>query len=511
MTRKIEVNEIPKLIINNFGPIKHAEITLKPLTIIIGANGTGKSYICRSLYSISNVTSQITRKSLELGRYDVENLKKTPFKSRVKKYSNLLTEFPFNIPDEMFPEFCEDLATDYLKLEERKYSDVQRLLIREAERVFGSDSQSLIRLATKNSRIQYEHVKYSLYFNIDSTNEKDFGFSLKQEYIEEITSKTKEIVKQYSDSFVMSFHRREAEKLSLETSWLYLFLTFSTLLDQLTGEEESFNTYVLPAERAGLLLGYSTIASAMMSAAPTFLLRGANIPSLTGVLGDFISLILSFREQATTKKRSSSDDYELSNRRKPDSDQLSIAKRIETDILLGKIVFERENGRIPTHEIKFQQGRATYPLHLASSMISELAPLVLYLKYLSFNESDYLVFEEPEAHLHPSAQTNIAKIIINLVRCGINVILTTHSDFLVTQISNLVVPSLSKKKKGRKRKSREIRDEITPDEIEAVLMKADKEKEGCISERLDVTTDGISQESFTAVAAKLYEESMEKE
>lgn len=38
--------------IENFGPIGHAEIELKPLTIFVGHNNSGKSYISRLIHSI---------------------------------------------------------------------------------------------------------------------------------------------------------------------------------------------------------------------------------------------------------------------------------------------------------------------------------------------------------------------------------------------------------------------------------------------------------------------------
>ena len=48
-------------------------------------------------------------------------------------------------------------------------------------------------------------------------------------------------------------------------------------------------------------------------------------------------------------------------------------------------------------------------------MVSELAPLVLFIRGL-IQPGDTLIIEEPEAHLHPGAQTEIAATLARLVR-----------------------------------------------------------------------------------------------
>ena len=70
-------------------------------------------------------------------------------------------------------------------------------------------------------------------------------------------------------------------------------------------------------------------------------------------------------------------------------------------------------------------------------MVSELAPLVLFLRGL-VNPGDTLIIEEPEAHLHPGAQADMAVILARMVRAGVRVIITTHSDWLLQEIGNLI-------------------------------------------------------------------------
>jgi predicted ATPase len=45
---------IDSLVIKNFGPIGKAEINMKKLTVFIGPNNAGKSYVATLFYALSN-------------------------------------------------------------------------------------------------------------------------------------------------------------------------------------------------------------------------------------------------------------------------------------------------------------------------------------------------------------------------------------------------------------------------------------------------------------------------
>jgi hypothetical protein len=81
-------------------------------------------------------------------------------------------------------------------------------------------------------------------------------------------------------------------------------------------------------------------------------------------------------------------------------------------------------------------GAANLRLSLASSLVTELAPIVLVLRHLS--DFPVLVLEEPEAHLHPRLQRRLAQVIVRLVRKGLYVWITTHSENFCQQINNFM-------------------------------------------------------------------------
>ena len=80
------------------------------------------------------------------------------------------------------------------------------------------------------------------------------------------------------------------------------------------------------------------------------------------------------------------------------------------------------------------------PLFRASSMISELSPIVLFLRH-HIGPEDLIIIDEPEAHLHPEAQQQMAAALAFMVRSGLRVLITTHSHYMVEQLSNFVMAS----------------------------------------------------------------------
>ena len=110
-----------------------------------------------------------------------------------------------------------------------------------------------------------------------------------------------------------------------------------------------------------------------------------------------------------------------------------IADALESDVLAGQIHLNPSPGGYPDFRYRPYNTKEDMRLSQASSMVSELAPLVLFIRGL-IQPGDTLIIEEPEAHLHPGAQTEIAATLARLVRAGVRVVVTTHSDWLLKEI-----------------------------------------------------------------------------
>ena len=51
------------------------------------------------------------------------------------------------------------------------------------------------------------------------------------------------------------------------------------------------------------------------------------------------------------------------------------------------------------------------------------------------------MIDEPELNLHPTNQIMMARILANLVNLGVDVFITTHSDYMIKEFNNLIMLS----------------------------------------------------------------------
>lgn len=109
------------------------------------------------------------------------------------------------------------------------------------------------------------------------------------------------------------------------------------------------------------------------------------------------------------------------------------ARDLERSCLHGEVVQEPLPGRgyryRPTEAVSL-------PMALSSAVVTELVPIILTLRHKL--HLGLLILDEPEAHLHPKLQRVLAQIIVRLVRKGLRVCLTTHSENFCQQINNFI-------------------------------------------------------------------------
>lgn len=120
------------------------------------------------------------------------------------------------------------------------------------------------------------------------------------------------------------------------------------------------------------------------------------------------------------------------NRIKPRPDTAS-----EIVLKLFRTILEGEVNKEETTYI-YSTNDASMPVSAAAASIREIAPLQILAKKQDVSRCAILV-EEPEAHLHPLKQRMMADIIGALIHNGAIMQITTHSDYFLRRLNELIM------------------------------------------------------------------------
>ena len=137
-------------------------------------------------------------------------------------------------------------------------------------------------------------------------------------------------------------------------------------------------------------------------------------------------------------------------------------------LMSGYYKASREN--IEFRSVSRGENRFSIPLHLASSSARGLSDLYFFLRHVARRDR-LLIIDEPEGHLDTANQILLARLLARMVRAGLRIVVTTHSDYLVKEINNLVMLSCSFPDKAKViRKLRYVQEDgLPPESIRAYI------------------------------------------
>ena len=435
--------------IENFGPIASGNIKLKPLTIFMGSNNSGKSYAARLIYSIMNSEHQSMHDMID----DIFTKINNKYKKITKSHSQATTPPSFRI------QFNIDYAYENFSDEIRKnFASQLSELIRFKQsactlKILSGILQSKITISANT--LQYsKNNKWSTYVEVDNSNKNRRKL---------ITIKN-DVITLRSDIFA-NFELHQYQLRSRPD----IYRRYHKLAPLV---------YYLPASRYGILQSHQILFTGIVKNALDMGLEGFSIPRIPGVTINFLNNI-----------------YTAPPELGPFSE---IADDIEKSMLYGKIEFQNDHMPI----INYVQNNQTIPLHRTSSLVSEMSSLILYLRHI-VRPGSLLVIEEPESHLHPAHQIELARCLVNLVRKGVYVLITTHSPYMVEPIGNYL--QASKISNSRREKIQHNKSSfIMINELAVYLFEA-KQNTTQIKE-VDVSTeDGIDQKQFVSAFESISE------
>ena len=111
-----------------------------------------------------------------------------------------------------------------------------------------------------------------------------------------------------------------------------------------------------------------------------------------------------------------------------------------TEIIGGEYFISKDD------EIKYvPKGNKRIKLALveSSSAVRSLLDIGFYLRHIA-QKGDLLMVDEPELNLHPTNQRRVARIFAQLINIGIKVFITTHSDYIIKELNTLIMLNQNK-------------------------------------------------------------------
>lgn len=400
-----------KFTFKNLGPIKTAEMRLGDLTVVAGENNTGKSYLASALYGFLRL--------IEIRDPPILHMEKKTIKGIVEM---LPTVSPRPVIEKISLADAEKGVRDTLRDFSKFYS----------QKGIGDTFSSPNGFPNFSFQCLPDKMEWRGEF-AETTTWRE----LKEEAGETGTPpqmwKTMEI-RRKGDYMVLSFKgARFPDAMSKSVA---LGCVWGRILAMMP------RPFILSAERFGISLFYKELDFTKNRLVEMI----QNLPEKGEGKYDIPSLM-----------RTSSARYA-----QPVKDNIDYTRGL-TDIQNGSGIIPRlklfsgiesmmgghyERG---DYEIQFVGSRKKesafrIPLHLASSSVRGMSDFYFYLKHTA-SPGQLLIIDEPETHLHPTNQVRLARLMARCVNNGLLVLITTHSDYIVKELNNLIM--LSQKFPGK--------------------------------------------------------------
>lgn len=427
-----------ELEVADFGPIVDAKIDLRPLTVFVGPSNTGKSYLAILIYALhqffcersSRYGPRVPGTPWLFSSDGSEHLSEADHDTIIGWSDRILADMdtrrdPLGIA---LPEAIGGLtrclisstegANDYLRTEIGRcfgvedIADLVRLRTRGGARVVvrshapdtGSDAEPfLFSIALTRSGITVQpSLPDAIPLRIAPGSDRNVHYLLSR-------------LRRLPSNWATAAGNRSRH------GWNVLYDLAEMTVPYVIGVLHS-PAFYLPADRTGVMHAHRVVVSTLVERAAMAGLRSApRTPMMSGILADFLAELIDLDERPRRPVRSGED----------------LSGRIERAMLRGAIGIVRSESGYPSFFYRPDDWKKDLPLMNASSMVSELAPVVLYLRHV-VRRGDLLIIEEPESHLHPEMQTVLARELARIVHAGIRIIVTTHSEWFLEQIGNLV-------------------------------------------------------------------------
>ena len=372
-----------RLKVSGYGKLESAEIETAPLTLFVGDNNSGKSYLMSLLWGIRNLGGELL--------YADETMEITETYDRLRCWvkKQIETAREQGVHTVLASEIGDELQS---VLQER----------------INQNRDKFVKAIFNSSDVEIEELQ------IELTGLADISLDfIVREYGRNMGVA---ITSTGNDGVELALSEKERATGILEEKTGRYFV--NTLMALVLDSHGGFNREIyLPAARTGFMLTKDIINK--VSRRTTF-----NVAAEQETMVPFVRPINQFLDVINdlTFDGESNEDFK------------EIVQYLENGMADGTV----EMSALPNKEAMYVPNGKTsgMPLRITSAVVTELSPLILILKYKRY--VDALFYEEPEMCLHPQLQQKMGRVLCKMVNAGVQMNVTTHSDIILQHVNNMV-------------------------------------------------------------------------
>lgn len=445
-----------RFVVSGFGPVEFADVELRPVTVFVGPNASGKSYLLYLIWSLLTVEPDWAA-LLRTVEPRVRRLAEAPDEARAAEevrgiVEDLLRNFPA-----LFARNLASLLKDVYMV-----SDLSQLVRKGHDRseitVFDDEGDEAVDVAIASHGELEMKVKEAL---LDKIRKMEIYAKKKETHADQMERDV---------DFLFLHVRGRAMAVRMDDPIYFAVALWHFFVEPL-GFGLNFTLskrhVILPDGRAGILRGSEPLAYSLLA------IPWREVPTVSAVDRHFFAVMSTLSMNIANKTIAEVVDF------------------VEEGVG-ARFLYRREP---PTMAVVDRQG-VEYGVHRAPSGLRELAPLVYVIRHV-LEPGSYLLVEEPEAHLHPDAQSVVARALAMLARRGVRVAFSTHSVHVVDELDALL--KLSRLPPEEREGLEYRRDEgLEPKDLAIYAFS----REGKV-ERVSVTEEGIEETALDKIHREL--------
>ena len=373
-----------KMSVKQFGKIREAEMEFAQLTLFVGDNNSGKSYLLSLAWAMQTIVKDFVFDGKMLKNFQSDSYRKL-IAIFYEKIQQVRETYAATIDFLSIKTYLQDIVNELLRANKDQFVKAlfnsDAVQIEELSLEMPDDLDGAIEICLEDDKVQFAYHDIKAFIGIDFLDGED-----------------KEI----------------RQKFVVDTYVMYL------IAQLLKVQDDSKENVYLPAARTGFMLTKDIINS--FARKKTFDMevnstKKEQTQPFSRPIIEFLNVINDISEEQHGK-----DIYE------------GLALFIQNEMVQGNI----EIGALAGKELNYiPSGKAQrYPFRITSAVVTELSPLLLLLEHRA--ELNALFYEEPEMCLHPALQKKMGQLLVRLVNAGVNITATTHSDIILQHINNMI-------------------------------------------------------------------------